>query len=99
HCADDEPPVLPSLVEVWPVANCFEPAAFDLYGIVFEGDPDLRRILTDHGFVGHPFRTDRPWTGNVAVRYDPDTPRVVHAPATPAEPRVLVPRTTRDDPR
>jgi len=99
HCADDELPVLPSLVEVWPVANWFEREAFDLYGIVFEGHPDLRRILTDYGFVGHPFRKDFPLIGNVEVRYDPDKRRVVYEPVTSVEPRVLVPRTIRDDSR
>lgn len=99
HCADDELPGLASLVDVWPAANWFEREAFDLFGIVFEGHPDLRRILTDYGFVGHPFRKDFPLIGNVEVRYDPEKRRVVYEPVTSVEPRVLVPRTVRDDSR
>ena len=99
HCADDDLPGLPSLVDLWPVANWFEREAFDLYGIVFDGHPDLRRILTDYGFVGHPFRKDFPLIGNVEVRYDPEKKRVVYEPVTSVEPRVLVPRTIRDDSR
>ncbi|WP_300616737.1 NADH-quinone oxidoreductase subunit C [Dokdonella sp.] len=99
HCADDELPVLPSLVGLWPSADWFEREAFDLFGIVFEGHPDLRRILTDYGFVGHPFRKDFPLIGNVEVRYDPEKQRVVYEPVTSVEPRVLVPRTIRDDSR
>ncbi|RPE81411.1 NADH-quinone oxidoreductase subunit C [Vulcaniibacterium tengchongense] len=95
---DDELPVVDSLTPVWPGANWFEREAFDLYGIVFEGHPDLRRILTDYGFVGHPFRKDFPLIGNVEVRYDPDKKRVVYEPVT-IEPRVLVPRVIRDDAR
>ncbi len=98
-CSDDELPILPSLTGTWPVADWFEREAFDLYGIVFEGHPDLRRILTDYGFVGHPFRKDFPLIGNVEVRYDPDKKRVVYEPVTSVEPRVLVPRTIRDDSR
>src|SRR5690606_16298541 len=97
-CADPALPVVSSLVEVWPGANWFEREAFDLYGIVFEGHPDLRRILTDYGFVGHPFRKDFPLIGNVEVRYDPERQRVVYQPVT-IEPRVLVPRVIRDDSR
>ena len=97
-CADDALPTVPSLVPVWPGANWFEREAFDLYGIVFEGHPDLRRILTDYGFVGHAFRKDFPLIGNVEVRYDPDKKRVVYEPVS-IEPRVLVPRTIRDDSR
>src|SRR5438094_6014859 len=93
-CADDQFPVLPSIVDVWPSANWFEREAFDLYGIMFEGHPDLRRILTDYGFVGHPFRKDFPLEGNVEVRYDPDKGRVVYQPVT-IENRVLVPRVIR----
>lgn len=95
---DDELPVVPSLVDIWGAANWFEREAFDLYGIVFEGHPDLRRILTDYGFVGHPFRKDFPLIGNVEVRYDPDKRRVVYEPVS-IEPRVLVPRVLRDDSR
>ena len=96
--ADNSLPVVGSLVEVWPVANWFEREAFDLFGIVFEGHPDLRRILTDYGFVGHPFRKDFPLIGNVEVRYDPEKQRVVYEPVS-IEPRVLVPRTIRADSR
>ena len=99
HCADDELPLLASLTPVWPGLDWFEREAFDLYGIVFEGHPDLRRILTDYGFVGHPFRKDFPLIGNVEVRYDPAKKRVVYEPVTSVEPRVLVPRTLRDDSR
>ena len=99
HCGDDDLPILPSLVGTWPSADWFEREAFDLYGIVFEGHPDLRRILTDYGFVGHPFRKDFPLIGNVEVRYDPERKRVVYEPVTSVEPRVLVPRTIRDDSR
>ena len=98
RCADDGLPVIASLVEVWPVANWFEREAFDLFGIVFEGHPDLRRILTDYGFVGHPFRKDFPLIGNVEVRYDAEKGRVVYEPVS-IEPRVLVPRVIRDDSR
>ena len=97
-CADDDVPSVPSLVDVWPGVNWFEREAFDLFGIVFEGHPDLRRILTDYGFVGHAFRKDFPLIGNVEVRYDPDKKRVVYEPVS-IEPRVLVPRTIRDDSR
>lgn len=96
--ADDSFPVIPSVTEIWSGANWFEREAFDLYGIVFEGHPDLRRILTDYGFVGHPFRKDFPLTGNVEVRYDPDKGRVVYQPVT-IEPRVGVPRVVREDSR
>lgn len=96
--ADDALPVVPSLVGVWPGVNWFEREAFDLFGIVFEGHPDLRRILTDYGFVGHPFRKDFPLIGNVTVRYDADKKRVVYEPVE-IEPRVLVPRVVREDSR
>ena len=99
YCADDELPGLPSLTGLWPCLDWFEREAFDLYGIVFEGHPDLRRILTDYGFVGYPFRKDFPLIGNVEVRYDPEKQRVVYEPVTSVEPRVLVPRTIRDDSR
>lgn len=97
-CVDDDVPSIPSLVHVWPAVNWFEREAFDLFGIVFEGHPDLRRILTDYGFVGHAFRKDFPLIGNVEVRYDPEKKRVVYEPVS-IEPRVLVPRTIRDDSR
>ena len=99
YCEDDALPVIPSLTGIWPVANWFEREAFDLYGIVFEGHPDLRRILTDYGFVGHPFRKDFPLIGNVEVRYDEKLGRVIYEPVTSVEPRVLVPRTIRHDSR
>ena len=96
---DDALPVLASVVDIWPVANWFEREAFDLFGIVFEGHPDLRRILTDYGFVGHPFRKDFPLIGNVEVRYDAELKRVVYEPVTSVAPRVNVPRVIRDDAR
>ena len=92
---DDEFPALASLVEVWPAANWFEREAFDLYGIVFEGHPDLRRILTDYGFVGHPFRKDFPLSGYVEMRYDPEQKRVVYEPVT-IDPREATPRIVRE---
>ncbi len=95
---DDELPVVPSVVGLWTSANWFEREAFDLYGIVFEGHPDLRRILTDYGFIGHPFRKDFPLIGNVEMRYDPERGRVVYEPVS-IEPRVLVPRVIRKDNR
>ena len=99
HAQDDSLPVVPSLVPLWPIANWFEREAFDLFGIAFEGHPDLRRILTDYGFVGHPFRKDFPLIGNVEVRYDEEKKRVVYEPVTSVEPRVGVPRVIRDDAR
>jgi NADH-quinone oxidoreductase subunit C len=99
HAQDDALPVVPSLTSLWPVANWFEREAFDLFGIVFEGHPDLRRILTDYGFVGHPFRKDFPLIGNVEVRYDEAQQRVIYEPVTSVEPRVLVPRVVRHDSR
>jgi NADH-quinone oxidoreductase subunit C len=98
-CNDDELPSLPTLTALWPSVTWFEREAFDLFGIIFEGHPDLRRILTDYGFVGHPFRKDFPLIGNVEVRYDPEKQRVVYEPVSSVEPRVLVPRTIRDDSR
>ena len=95
---DEGMPILPSLVDIWPSANWYEREIFDLYGIVFEGHPDLRRILTDYGFTGHPFRKDFPLIGNVAVRYDAQKKRVVYEPVE-IEPRVLVPRVIRKDSR
>lgn len=94
--AHGEPPRVDSLVDVWASANWYEREAFDLFGILFEGHPDLRRILTDYGFIGHPFRKDFPLEGNVEVRYDPDQGRVVYQPVT-IENRVLVPRVIRHD--
>ena len=91
---DDEMPVIESVISIWPSANWFEREAFDLYGIVFTGHPDLRRILTDYGFIGHPFRKDFPVSGNVEMRYDPDQQRVVYQPVT-IEPREIVPRVIR----
>lgn len=93
---DDDFPVLPTLVDVWPVANWFEREAFDLYGIMFENHPDLRRILTDYGFVGHPFRKDFPMIGNVEMRYDPVQQRVIYQPVS-VELRNNVPRLIRDE--
>ena len=97
-CEGGEPPMLDSVVEVWASANWNEREAFDLFGILFRGHPDLRRILTDYGFVGHPFRKDFPLIGNVEVRYDPAKGRVVYEPVG-IEPRTLVPRVIRDDNR
>ena len=93
---DGEPPVIASVVDIWASANWYEREAFDLFGIVFEGHPDLRRILTDYGFVGHPFRKDFPLSGHVEMRYDPDKGRVVYEPVS-VEPRVLVPRVIREE--
>ncbi|MCB1777923.1 MAG: NADH-quinone oxidoreductase subunit C [Candidatus Competibacteraceae bacterium] len=95
---DDELPVVPSVVHLWAGANWFEREAFDLFGIVFEGHPDLRRILTDYGFIGHPFRKDFPLIGQVEMRYDPERGRVVYEPVS-IDPRVLVPRVIRKDNR
>jgi NADH-quinone oxidoreductase subunit C len=95
---DDDLPVVDSLTGLWSSANWFEREAFDLYGIVFEGHSDLRRILTDYGFIGHPFRKDFPLIGNVEVRYDAAKQRVVYEPVT-IEPRTLVPKVIRDDNR
>ena len=93
---DDEFPILPTLVDIWPVANWYEREAFDLLGIMFEHHPDLRRILTDYGFVGHPFRKDFPMIGNVEMRYDPEQQRVIYQPVT-IEMRNNVPRIIRDE--
>jgi len=94
--ADNEFPVIDSVINVWPSANWFEREAFDLYGIVFNGHPDLRRILTDYGFIGHPFRKDFPISGNVEMRYDPDQQRVIYQPVT-IEPREITPRIVREE--
>jgi NADH-quinone oxidoreductase subunit C len=95
-CPDEGFPALDSLIEVWPSVNWYEREAFDLLGIVFEGHPDLRRILTDYGFIGHPFRKDFPIYGNVEMRYDPEQKRVVYQPVT-IEPREIVPRIVREE--
>lgn len=95
-CPDDDVPTIASLNEVWSSANWFEREAFDLYGIIFEGHLDLRRILTDYGFIGHPFRKDFPTTGNVEMRYDPEKKRVIYQPVT-IEPRDITPRIIRED--
>ena len=92
---DDEFPVMDSVVGIWPSANWFEREAFDLFGIMFPGHPDLRRILTDYGFIGHPFRKDFPLSGFVEVRYDPDQKRVIYQPVS-IEPRETVPRVVRE---
>ncbi|WP_298232912.1 NADH-quinone oxidoreductase subunit C [uncultured Azohydromonas sp.] len=93
---DDDLPVVPSVTEVWSAANWFEREAFDLYGIVFDGHEDLRRLLTDYGFIGHPFRKDFPVSGHVEMRYDPETKRVIYQPVT-IEPREITPRIIREE--
>jgi len=98
YTGSDNPPVVPSVVEVWNSANWFEREAFDLYGILFDGHPDLRRILTDYGFIGYPFRKDFPLIGTVEVLYDASKGRVAYQPVT-IEPRTLVPKVIRDDNR
>lgn len=95
---DAERPVVDSVVAIWAAALWFEREAFDLYGIMFDGHPDLRRILTDYGFIGHPFRKDFPLIGQVEMRYDPEQQRVVYEPVS-IEPRTLVPRVIREDSR
>jgi len=95
-CPDDELPVVASVTSVWPSAGWFEREAFDLFGIVFEGHEDLRRILTDYGFVGHPFRKDFPISGHVEMRYDPEQRRVIYQPVS-IEPREIVPRVIREE--
>ncbi len=97
-CPDDTQPMVDSVVGVWSSADWFEREAFDLYGILFRGHPDLRRILTDYGFIGHPFRKDFPLSGNVEVRYDASKRRVVYQPVS-IEPRTLVPKVIRKDNR
>lgn len=98
YTGDNNPPMVPSVVDIWNSANWFEREAFDLFGILFEGHPDLRRILTDYGFIGHPFRKDFPLIGNVEVKYDAEKGRVAYQPVS-IEPRTLVPRVIRDDNR
>lgn len=95
-CADDDFPVLPSVTPLWNSANWYEREAFDLYGIVFEGHTDLRRILTDYGFIGHPFRKDFPLSGHVEMRYDAERQRVIYEPVS-IEPREITPRVIRED--
>ena len=93
--ADDDLPMVPSVIDIWPAANWFEREAFDLFGIIFTDHPDLRRILTDYGFIGHPFRKDFPISGHVEMRYDPEQRRVVYQPVS-IEPREIVPRVVRE---
>jgi NADH-quinone oxidoreductase subunit C len=95
-CPDDDVPTIASVTEVWSAANWFERDAFDLYGIIFEGHLDLRRILTDYGFIGHPFRKDFPTSGHVEMRYDPEQKRVIYQPVT-IEPREITPRIVREE--
>ena len=97
-CADETQPMVDSVMGIWAAADWFEREAFDLFGIMFKGHPDLRRLLTDYGFIGHPFRKDFPLSGNVEVRYDPEKGRVVYQPVT-IDPRVLVPKVIRHDNR
>ncbi|MGE0385457.1 MAG: NADH-quinone oxidoreductase subunit C [Gammaproteobacteria bacterium] len=96
--APGEPPTIASVIDLWPAASWFEREAFDMFGILFDGHPDLRRLLTDYGFIGHPFRKDFPLEGHVEVRFDPARGRVIYQPVS-IEPRVLVPRVIRDDSR
>jgi NADH-quinone oxidoreductase subunit C len=98
YTGSENPPVVPSVVEIWSSADWYERETFDLFGILFEGHPDLRRILTDYGFIGHPFRKDFPVSGNVEMHYDEKQGRVVYRPVD-IQPRTLVPRTIRDDTR
>ncbi len=95
-CPDDDVPMVASLTGIWSAANWFEREAFDLFGIIFEGHLDLRRILTDYGFIGHPFRKDFPTSGHVEMRYDPEQKRVIYQPVT-IEPREITPRIIRED--
>jgi len=97
-CADDAEPMVDSVTDVWAGVDWFERETFDMFGIMFKGHPDLRRLLTDYGFIGHPFRKDFPLSGNVEVRYDPEKGRVVYQPVT-IDPRVLVPKVIRHDNR
>lgn len=93
---DDDFPVVDSVIGIWPAANWFEREAFDLYGVIFTGHPDLRRILTDYGFIGNPFRKDFPLSGNVEMRYDPNQQRVIYQPVS-IEPRQITPRVIREE--
>ena len=96
RCLPGEPPMIDSIVDIWAAADWYEREAFDLFGVLFRGHPDLRRILTDYGFIGHPFRKDFPVMGDVEMRYDPEQKRVIYQPVT-IEPREIVPRVTRED--
>ena len=96
YAEEDDFPVLASVIDIWPAANWYEREAFDLYGIVFTGHPDLRRILTDYGFVGNPFRKDFPLSGTVEMRYDPEQQRVIYQPVS-IEPREVTPRIVREE--
>src|SRR5512147_1127402 len=96
YAEDDAMPMLPTVVGIWPGANWYEREAFDLYGIIFSGHPDLRRLLTDYGFIGNPFRKDFPLSGHVEMRYDPEQKRVVYQPVT-VEPREVTPRIVREE--
>ena len=98
YTGDKNPPIIPSVASIWSSANWLERETFDLYGILFEGHPDLRRILTDYGFVGHPFRKDFPLSGNVEIHYDEKKEKIVYKPVS-IEPRTLVPRVIREDNR
>jgi NADH-quinone oxidoreductase subunit C len=98
YAPDDGMPIVASVTGIWESADWFEREAFDLYGVLFDGHPDLRRILTDYGFIGHPFRKDFPLIGNVEMRYDPEKKRVIYQPVS-IEPRVLVPKVVRHDNR
>ena len=98
YTGENNPPVVKSVVDIWNSANWFEREAFDMFGILFEGHPDLRRVLTDYGFIGHPFRKDFPLSGNVEVHYDAEKGRVAYQPVS-IEPRTLVPKVIRDDNR
>ena len=98
YTGDKNPPIVPSVASIWSSANWLERETFDLYGILFEGHPDLRRILTDYGFVGHPFRKDFPLSGNVEIHYDEKKEKIVYKPVS-IEPRTLVPRVIRQDNR
>ena len=92
----DEPPVIKSITSLWPAADWYEREAFDLFGILFEGHPDLRRLLSDYGFIGHPFRKDFPLIGNTQIRYDPNLKRIIQEPVD-ITPRVLVPKVIREE--
>jgi NADH-quinone oxidoreductase subunit C len=96
YCGESNPPIVPSVEDIWSSANWYEREAYDLFGIMFYGHPDLRRILTDYGFIGHPFRKDFPLSGNLEVIYDEEQQRVVYQPVS-IEPRTLVPKVIRDD--
>ncbi len=98
YTGESNPPIVKSVVDIWNSANWYEREAFDLFGVLFDGHPDLRRILTDYGFIGHPFRKDFPLIGNVEVKYDADKGRVAYQPVS-IEPRTLVPKVIRDDNR